>query len=425
MHDAEVYGSLDCNEFDTLFSAYQRKQTEDTKQDEDDEEHQRPKELSLVDGRRAQNCVILLTKLRMSNREIHHVVLSMDEDGRIPNDLIEIMLNFVPLPEEVAAMERLQEQIHMFAPADRFMWDMSRIPHYEQRLSSMVFRRKFAERVASALLSIEAVFNASNAIANSRALAAVLELVLALGNYMNRGPRGNAHAFRIGSLLKIGDTKSSKQKDFTLLHFLVQAVDNVPAFAPIKALPTELKAIAQASKVSLPDMTKDLLVLRQGMTMVANELAWHATQTAALEGDLYPDVMEEVFKSAKKKMDDLEAKHVAMGKAFESAVRHVAEDPAEMGPDEFFGTFEQFMARMAECRGDLVVFKRREEEERRKREAAAALLAEKARKKGIETKGAAAEPELDDLISTLRSGECFALDDGRDRRARARRGGRA
>eukprot|EP00048_Salpingoeca_helianthica_P016237 m.231210 g.231210 ORF g.231210 m.231210 type:complete len:1066 (+) comp18280_c0_seq1:77-3274(+) len=425
MHDAEVYSSIDRTEFDAMFSAYQRKQTEDTKQDDDDEEHQRPKELSLVDGRRAQNCVILLTKLRMSNREIHHVVLSMDEDGRIPNDLIEIMLNFVPLPEEVAAMERLQEQIHMFAPADRFMWDMSRIPHYEQRLSSMVFRRKFPERVAAVLASIESVLNASNAVTSSKALTAVLELVLALGNYMNRGPRGNAHAFRIGSLLKIADTKSSKQKDFTLLHFLVQAIDSVPAFATIKSLPAELHAVTQACKVSLPDMTKDLSLLRQGMTMVSNELAWHAAQTNPLEGDLYPDVMDEFFKSAKKRMGEVEAKYQAMGKAFESAVKFVAEDPSETGPDEFFGTFDQFLARMAECRGDLVVFKRREEEERRKREAAAALQADKARKKGIGGKNTAAEPELDDLISTLRSGECFALDEGRDRRTRARRGGRA
>jgi hypothetical protein len=35
-------------------------------------------------------------------------------------------------------------------------------------------------------------------------------------------------------------------------------------------------------------MNKDLATLRQGMTMVSGELAWHAAQTNPLEGDLYP-----------------------------------------------------------------------------------------------------------------------------------------
>ncbi len=63
---------------------------------------------------------------------------------------------------------------------------------------------------------------------------------------------------------------------------------------------------------------------------------------------------------------------------FEKSVKYLAEDPAEMGPDEFFGTLDQFLTRMSDCRGDLVVFKRREEEERRKKEAAAAAQLEKA-----------------------------------------------
>ncbi len=42
---------------------------------------------------------------------------------------------------------------------------------------------------------------------------------------MNRGPRGNAYAFRLGSLLKIADTKSGKQREYTLLHYVVNLID--------------------------------------------------------------------------------------------------------------------------------------------------------------------------------------------------------
>lgn len=62
---------------------------------------------------------------------------------------------------------------------------------------------------------------------DSPGLKLVLELTLAIGNYMNRGARGNVHGFRLSSLLKLGDTKSSKTKGgaFTVLHYMVKMID--------------------------------------------------------------------------------------------------------------------------------------------------------------------------------------------------------
>ena len=108
LNDEAVYKIVPYEEFDTLFSAYQRKNTEKARAyqcscdvthgqaatDDLDEELKKPKELSIVDARRhdrcpsitpiadgrsAQNCNILLSKLRVSNREIRHAILSMDE----------------------------------------------------------------------------------------------------------------------------------------------------------------------------------------------------------------------------------------------------------------------------------------------------------------------------------------------------------
>ena len=45
-------------------------------------------------------------------------------------------------------------------------------------------------------------------------------MILAFGNYMNRGQRGNAVGFKLNSLTRIADTKSSCNKSMTLLHFV-------------------------------------------------------------------------------------------------------------------------------------------------------------------------------------------------------------
>ena len=54
----------------------------------------------------------------------------------------------------------------------------------------------------------------------------VLEVVLAFGNFMNRGNRGNASGFRLNSLNKMADTKSSTSRDINLLHYLIQTLES-------------------------------------------------------------------------------------------------------------------------------------------------------------------------------------------------------
>ena len=54
----------------------------------------------------------------------------------------------------------------------------------------------------------------------------MLELILAFGNYMNRGQRGNAVGFKLNSLTRIADTKSSCNKSMTLLHFVASTCEH-------------------------------------------------------------------------------------------------------------------------------------------------------------------------------------------------------
>lgn len=67
--------------------------------------------------------------------------------------------------------------------------------------------------VAFGLFScVSALSKASKEILHSRNLKQLLEVVLAFGNFMNKGQRGNAYGFKVSSLNKIADTKSSIDK---------------------------------------------------------------------------------------------------------------------------------------------------------------------------------------------------------------------
>lgn len=58
-----------------------------------------------------------------------------------------------------------------------------RIPHYEQRLKSLHYKKRFMITVNDLIPRIRSVMEASREIARSRRLRKLLELVLALGEW--------------------------------------------------------------------------------------------------------------------------------------------------------------------------------------------------------------------------------------------------
>ena len=74
-----------------------------------------------------QNCQILLSKIKLSNDEIVEAIYSMDIDDRLSKDMLEQMLKFVPSSDEQHLLDGHSDQLDMFAKADRFLYEMSRL----------------------------------------------------------------------------------------------------------------------------------------------------------------------------------------------------------------------------------------------------------------------------------------------------------
>ncbi|KAJ8411744.1 hypothetical protein AAFF_G00153820 [Aldrovandia affinis] len=147
--DIKVFKVLDLEDIEKTFSAYQRQQdflmTNNNKQKETEDDtltSKKVKELSVIDGRRAQNCNILLSRLKLSNEEIKRAILTMDEQEDLPKDMLEQLLKFVPEKSDVDLLEEHKQELSRMAKADRFLYEMSRINHYQQRLQSLYFKKK-------------------------------------------------------------------------------------------------------------------------------------------------------------------------------------------------------------------------------------------------------------------------------------------
>ena len=148
------------------------------------------------------------------------------------------LLKYVPTSEEMELLNGHSGEYNKFAKADRFLFEMSQIHHYKGRIVCLFYKKKFNERMGEVMPTIEAVLMASKEVSQSRRLKKMLEVLLAFGNYMNKGSRGNAYGeftnfmrffafawlllgFRLSSLNNIADTKASVDRRVTLLHYLV------------------------------------------------------------------------------------------------------------------------------------------------------------------------------------------------------------
>lgn len=199
---------------------------------------------------------------------------------------------------------------------------------------------------------------------------------------MNRGARGNASGFRLASLNRLADTKSSSVKGTTLLHYLVQVIEK--KFKDLLKLDEDIPHVRVAAKVSLGEMDKDITMLRTGMTEVSREIDFHRSAAGQPQpGDRFLPVMREFHAQASVRFAELEDQFQDMKTRFDRAIRLFGEDGSVVQPDEFFGIFDAFLTAFTEARQDNDNFKKRqdEEEKRAKQEAevivAFSILSEK------------------------------------------------
>uniref|UniRef100_A0A8D3CMQ2 Disheveled-associated activator of morphogenesis 1 n=1 Tax=Scophthalmus maximus TaxID=52904 RepID=A0A8D3CMQ2_SCOMX len=437
--DGKVFKILDLEDLEKTFSAYQRQQVLKLrtfinsttvaiqcrrkqgagKEAEDDTlSSKKVKELSVIDGRRAQNCNILLSRLKLSNEEMKRAILTMDEQEDLPKDMLEQLLKFVPEKSDVDLLEEHKHELDRMAKPDRFLYEMSRINHYQQRLQSLYIKKKFAERIAEIKPKVEALTKASKEILHSKNLKQLLEVVLAFGNYMNKGQRGNAYGFKVSSLNKIADTKSSIDKNITLLHYLITILEK--KYPKVLRFQDDLQSISEAAKVNMTELEKDIGNLRSGLKSVESELEYQKKRPQEL-GDKFVSVVSQFITVASFSFSDVED---SLTEAKELvSLKHFGEDASKMQPDEFFGIFDQFLQSFIEAQQENENIRKRKEEEERRAKMEAQLKEQREKERRARKAKANGEDdggEFDDLVSALRSGEVFDKDLSKMKRNRKR-----
>ncbi|CAH8517055.1 unnamed protein product [Schistosoma turkestanicum] len=212
-------------------------------------------EPSLIDSQRCLNINIFLRQFRHIHINLLDLINQCDGSS-IGSERLKDLIKLLPTDQEIKCLKTFQGNIHYLDPAERFFYDLVRIPKYYHKIDCMLLKEEFQPTINWIKSSLENVMKTSQEIITSPLICDLLQTVLEIGNYMNKGDSlGSASGFKISSLLKLSEVRSNDPK-ITLLHFLVQEFKmNNPQMLRIADTMTHLK---EASDVSLDFIKKEI-----------------------------------------------------------------------------------------------------------------------------------------------------------------------
>ncbi|KAJ1560577.1 multicatalytic endopeptidase [Cladochytrium tenue] len=465
LDDAEVHDTMKdtYNDFEHLFAAKEIKK--DATKGSNDSLPATSKDITFLDPKRSQNANIMLKAIKLTPYAVTRAVNDCDIET-LPLHVLGELLKVVPTDDEIVSIKLYENEADNLAPAEKFMAETSKIKDYELKVKAMYFKASFGELLLDAETSVRYLREGTADARDSKKFKELLKVILALGNYMNPGQRGGAYGFKIGSILKLGDTKSVLQnRKHTLLHYLTEIVPK--KFPQADGFLEELTHVEDACKgklqmfyhgpdtlaVMIPDTRKVLITIRDNLKTIKALLARMEADEAAA-GSAFFREMAGFYEVAQEQYEASDARFKEAEREYLRVLATYAED-AKTTPPEFFGTFFQFCQAYAGAvrENEMAVAKVREQE---KKEAQKKSMEERRKKKkdlasrggggggtdaskagagaagggGSGAAGAAggggssgADAGLDDLISAIRTGKAFGgAGDGQPRK-RVGRGG--
>lgn len=125
------------------------------------------------------------------------------------------------------------------------------VPHLADRVKGMLFQVRFQGNIELLQKSLDVLIAACHDLRNAKHFHQLLNVILTMGNYLNgTNFAGGAYGFKIGSINKLVDTKSTNGQN--LLHFLERTVST--HFPELDGFLDELAKPSEANRVNFTDM---------------------------------------------------------------------------------------------------------------------------------------------------------------------------
>ncbi|EGG16095.1 actin binding protein [Cavenderia fasciculata] len=242
------------------------------------EKEKKTSEITVIDPKRAQNVGILLSRFKnVSPQVVHDAIFNLD-DKVLDLETINQLIKYIPSKEEFDAISAFKTSQQDKAPeeklklgqAEQFFDLISDIPRLSQRIQALHYKLNFPEKLYQAKPDIRIFNQAMNELQNEN-LFRIMEIILAVGNFINHGTnRGNASGYKIDSINKLADTKSNVRDKYTLVHFLIELVQEIQP--ELLDFYIDIPSVIEAATLSYSTSTSEIRLLRASLIKIEKEI---------------------------------------------------------------------------------------------------------------------------------------------------------
>ncbi|KAG8636403.1 formin-like protein 18 isoform X2 [Manihot esculenta] len=284
----------------------------------------KPDKVQLIELRRAYNCEIMLSKVKIPLADLMSSLLALD-DSTLDVDQVDNLIKFCPTKEE---MELL-----------KFFLELMKVPRVESKLRVFSFKLQFDHQVSDLRRNLNIVNSAAEEIRSSVKLKRILQTILSLGNALNQGTaRGSAVGFRLDSLLKLTDTRAQNNK-MTLMHYLCKVLaDKLPE--PLD-FPKDLMSLEAVTKIQLKYLAEEMQAVSKGLEKVVQELS--ASENDGHVSEQFCKILKSFLSSAESEVRSLASLYSTVGRNADALALYFGEDPARCPFEQVVSTLLNFV----------------------------------------------------------------------------------
>ncbi|XP_029927242.1 formin-2 [Myripristis murdjan] len=312
--------------------------------------------VKLLNNKRSQAVGILMSSIHLDMKDIRNAILNMDNTV-VDLETLQALYENRAQDDEMDKIEKHiksvkdKEDAKPLDKPEQFLFQLSQIPNFSERVFCILFQSTFHECISSVLRKVEILQRVCKTLQSGKCVMQVLGLVLAFGNFMNGGnrTRGQADGFTLDILPKLKDVKSSDNSQsllsYIVAYYLRHFDEDAGRETCIYPLP-EPQDLFQASQMKFEDFQRDLRKLRKDLNACSAET--EKVCKVSTEDNLQPfkDKMDEFLSQAKTELDTQEKQLADTQKIFlELSVFFSVKPKAgekEVSPNTFFSIWHEF-----------------------------------------------------------------------------------